>query len=77
MSNMVIEAEGLTKRFGEVDAVAGVSFQVGAGKVLGLLGPNGAGKTTLVKMVTTLLSIDSARSELVRASRIRAAVSAS
>ncbi|MEZ5279028.1 MAG: ATP-binding cassette domain-containing protein [Acidimicrobiales bacterium] len=59
MSNAVIEAEGLTKRFGEVDAVVGVSFQVGAGKVLGLLGPNGAGKTTLVKMVTTLLSIDS------------------
>jgi ABC-2 type transport system ATP-binding protein len=49
----------LTKRFGKVDAVAGVSFEVGAGKVLGLLGPNGAGKTTLVKMVTTLVSIDS------------------
>ena len=59
MSSIVIEAEELTKRFGEVDAVVGVSFEVGAGKVLGLLGPNGAGKTTLVKMVTTLLSIDS------------------
>ena len=59
MSNQVIEAEGLSKRFGDVDAVDGVSFAVDAGRVLGLLGPNGAGKTTLVKMVTTLLSIDS------------------
>ncbi len=59
MSNPVIEAVGLSKRFGAVDAVDGVSFEVDAGKVLGLLGPNGAGKTTLVKMVTTLLPIDS------------------
>jgi ABC-2 type transport system ATP-binding protein len=59
MSNSaVISADGLTKRFGEVDAVVGVSFDVGAGRVLGLLGPNGAGKTTVVKMLTTLLSID-------------------
>lgn len=59
MSGSVIEVEGVSKRFGEVVAVDTVSFGVGAGKVLGLLGPNGAGKTTLVKMVTTLLSIDS------------------
>ncbi len=59
MSNPVIEAVDLSKRFGAVDAVDAVSFEVDAGKVLGLLGPNGAGKTTLVKMVTTLLPIDS------------------
>jgi len=64
MSTSVIEADGLSKRFGEVVAVDGVSFAVDAGKVLGLLGPNGAGKTTLVKMVTTLLSIDSGRARV-------------
>ena len=54
----VIEADGLTKRFGDVVAADGVTFSSGRGRVLGLLGPNGAGKTTVVKMLTTLLSID-------------------
>jgi ABC-2 type transport system ATP-binding protein len=60
MSNneQVIEAQGLTKHFGDAVAVEGVSFSVGQGEVLGLLGPNGAGKTTVVKMLTTLTSID-------------------
>ncbi|MFT4127163.1 MAG: ATP-binding cassette domain-containing protein [Gordonia sp. (in: high G+C Gram-positive bacteria)] len=49
-----IEALGLTKRFGDLTAVDGVSFAVPAGTVLGLLGPNGAGKTTIVRMMTTL-----------------------
>lgn len=61
MSNpdVVIEADELTKRFRDVVAVNGVTFSIGLGQVLGLLGPNGAGKTTAVKMLTTLLSIDS------------------
>lgn len=63
-TSAVITADGLTKRFGEVDAVVGVSFEVAAGDVLGLLGPNGAGKTTLVKMVTTLLPIDSGSAQV-------------
>ncbi|MGP4054050.1 ATP-binding cassette domain-containing protein [Mycobacterium sp. 4D054] len=49
-----IEAIDLVKRFGTETAVAGVSFAVPPGTVLGLLGPNGAGKTTTVRMMTTL-----------------------
>ncbi len=41
----VIEAEGLTKRFGTTQALAGVDIAAPAGRVLALLGPNGAGKT--------------------------------
>jgi ABC-2 type transport system ATP-binding protein len=53
-SEGAIVADGLVKRFGEVEAVRGVSFDVPEGQVLGLLGPNGAGKTTVVRMLTTL-----------------------
>ena len=52
-SEGAIVADGLVKRFGEVEAVKGVSFEVPEGQVLGLLGPNGAGKTTVVRMLTT------------------------
>jgi ABC-2 type transport system ATP-binding protein len=48
----------LVKRFGDLEALKGVSFEVPEGKVLGLLGPNGAGKTTAVRMLTTLLKPD-------------------
>jgi len=47
--------EDLVVRFGDVEAVAGVSFSVAAGEVFGLLGPNGAGKTTTIRVLTTLL----------------------
>ena len=50
----MIQAEGLPKRYGETQALAGVSFRVPAGTILGLLGPNGAGKTTAVRVLTTL-----------------------
>jgi ABC-2 type transport system ATP-binding protein len=53
-----IVADGLVKRFGDVEAVKNVSFEVPEGRVLGVLGPNGAGKTTSVRMLTTLLKPD-------------------
>ncbi len=57
----VIEAEGLTKRFGTTQALAGVDLAVKPGTVLGVLGPNGAGKTTAVRVLATLLKADSGR----------------
>ena len=49
-----ITVRDLTKSFGEVRAVRGVSFEVAAGEVFGFLGPNGAGKTTTINMLCTL-----------------------
>ncbi|GAA4575643.1 ATP-binding cassette domain-containing protein [Planotetraspora kaengkrachanensis] len=54
----MIHAEGLRKRYGEVDALKGVDLDVPQGTVCGLLGPNGAGKTTVVRVLTTLLRPD-------------------
>lgn len=53
-----IEATGLTKRFGDVEALRGVDLRVEPGTVLGVLGPNGAGKTTTVRILTTLMRPD-------------------
>ncbi|HJZ55136.1 MAG TPA: ATP-binding cassette domain-containing protein [Gemmataceae bacterium] len=51
----VVEADGLTKRFGAFTAVDHVSFRIGRGEIFGLLGPNGAGKSTTFKMLCGLL----------------------
>ncbi len=59
MTAMMIEAEGLRKRFGTTQALDGLSLAVPAGTVLGVLGPNGAGKTTAVRILTTLARPDS------------------
>jgi ABC-2 type transport system ATP-binding protein len=51
----MIEAHGMTKRFGDLTAVDHVNFTVGEGEVVALLGPNGAGKTTTVRMLAAIL----------------------
>jgi oleandomycin transport system ATP-binding protein len=60
----VIEAEGLTKRFGGTQALAGVDLHADGGRVLALLGPNGAGKTTIVRILATLLKPDAGRARV-------------
>ncbi len=57
----VIDAEGLTRRYGETLAVDSVGFSIGGGEIVGLLGHNGAGKTTIMKMLTGYLEPSSGR----------------
>ena len=49
-----VRARGLVKRFGAVEAVAGIDLDVPRGMIFAILGPNGAGKTTLMRMLATL-----------------------
>jgi ABC-2 type transport system ATP-binding protein len=62
--NIMIEAEGISKRYGETQALDGVDLEVAAGTILGVLGPNGAGKTTGVRILTTLTEPDSGRARV-------------
>ncbi|MEI6876419.1 MAG: ABC transporter ATP-binding protein [Spirochaetota bacterium] len=54
----IMEARGLRKRFGSVQAVAGVDISIEEGSCLGILGPNGAGKTTTIEMLEGILASD-------------------
>ena len=60
----MIEAEGLTKRFGSTQALRGIDLRAERGSVLALLGPNGAGKTTAVRMLATLLEPDAGQARI-------------
>ncbi len=53
---VVLDARGVTKRFGGLTAVSGVDFEVGQGEIVGIIGPNGAGKTTFFNCLTGLES---------------------
>ena len=55
MSDAVLKVQGIHKRYGELEAVRGIDFEVGRGEVFALIGPNGAGKTTTLRMVATIL----------------------
>ena len=56
---MVLECVDLYKRYGNKEALRGVSLSLEPGKIIGLLGPNGSGKTTLIKIINGLLSKNS------------------
>jgi ABC-2 type transport system ATP-binding protein len=59
-----IRVDALARRFGDLEAVAGISLDVGRGELFALLGPNGAGKTTTVRMLTTLLTPSAGRAAI-------------
>ncbi|WP_041833145.1 daunorubicin resistance protein DrrA family ABC transporter ATP-binding protein [Actinoplanes sp. N902-109] len=63
-ADLIIEAEGLEKRFGATRALQGVDLIVPRGTVLGVLGPNGAGKTTAVRILSTLLKPDAGHARI-------------
>ena len=52
MGNSIIKVNNLVKKYGDFEAVKGISFEVQEGEIFGLLGPNGAGKTTLFRLIT-------------------------
>ncbi|OLC00848.1 MAG: ATP-binding cassette domain-containing protein [Chloroflexi bacterium] len=56
MEQAVIEAKGLVKKYGDLEAVAGIDLEVYGGEIFGFLGPNGAGKSTTISMLCTLLT---------------------
>jgi branched-chain amino acid transport system ATP-binding protein len=64
MSKTLLLVQGVSKRFGGVQALSGVGLTVQAGQVHGLIGPNGAGKTTFFNMITGLVPSDTGRFEL-------------
>ena len=55
MTENIVEARGLVKRYGELVAVKGIDFNIRQGEIFGFLGPNGAGKTTTISMLSCLL----------------------
>ncbi len=54
----MIEVRGLRKRYGELEALAGISLSIGAGEIFGYIGPNGAGKTTTLRILATVQDAD-------------------
>jgi ABC-2 type transport system ATP-binding protein len=61
VTEAIIEAEGLVKRFGKIEALAGLNLIARSGHVTAVLGPNGAGKTTFIRAVATLIRPDAGK----------------
>ena len=64
MSQPVLQAEGLSKRYGRRPAVVGLGFSVDSGQICALLGPNGAGKTSTMRMLVGLSSPDAGNASI-------------
>jgi ABC-2 type transport system ATP-binding protein len=64
MDMYAIRAEGLSKRYGRVDALKNLNLEVAAGEVVGYLGPNGAGKTTTIRLLLGLIRPTAGRAEI-------------
>lgn len=64
MDSSLLTIDGLTKDFGDLRAVDGLSFSANAGEIFGLLGPNGAGKTTTIRLISTLLAPSSGSAQV-------------
>jgi ABC-type multidrug transport system ATPase subunit len=54
----MIKVEHIAKKYGKVEALQDISFEVEAGEIYGIIGPDGAGKTTLFRILTTLILAD-------------------
>ena len=60
-NKVILNIEGLRKRFGRAEVLKGVDIQIRRGEILGLMGPNGAGKSTLIKIISGVYESDGGR----------------
>lgn len=58
MAEATIKVEGLSKRYGDIQAIRGITFEVFRGEIFGMVGPNGAGKTTTIEIMEGLREQD-------------------